>query len=192
MVSVAFSPTTAATATLELEVRVAQFGFEPFVCRVRGGPRERSPRVKAIEGPPRPGASNICDEYSGSRTKPRTYEIRSKDARGSKTSLDAKPSARTRSSPRSNCARGAKADAEALVAWHRPARACSGARVCALGTSPRPRRSTGRTRHVGQRRGTRGDGDKSTEELIDGVFVPRKLRGAGDRARLGQKPGSSA
>ena len=78
-VSVTFSPTTAATATLELEVRVAQFGFEPFVCRVRGVgfpanvPRELRPSrdqsVNFAPGAPRSGLENGPEDARGSKTE---------------------------------------------------------------------------------------------------------------------------
>ena len=122
MVSVAFSPTTAATATLELEVRVAQFGFEPFVCRVRGvGFPANVPReLRPSRDPRAPGApQTFATKYSGLENKTEDvtrYDPRTPAVRKPKPP-DAKPFRADAlvAAFELRAAGYAKADAEALV-----------------------------------------------------------------------------
>jgi len=196
-VSVTFSPTTAATATLELEVRVAQFGFEPFVCRVRGVgfpanvPRELRPSrdrsVRFAPGAPRSGLENGPEDAA--RYDPRTPAVRKPKPPETKPlradELVAAFELRA--------AGYAKADAEALVkrGIGPRGRKLSARAVCAPRDVSSPETLDGEDASASDGdEGRGGDGDQSAEELIDGVFVPRKLRGASDFARvLSQKPG---
>ena len=200
MVSVAFSPTTAATATLELEVRVAQFGFEPFVCRVRGvGFPANVPReLRPSRDPRAPGApQTFATKYSGLENKTEDvtrYDPRTPAVRKPKPP-DAKPFRADAlvAAFELRAAGYAKADAEALVkrGIGPRGRKLSARAVCAPRDVSSPETLDGEDASASDGdEGRGGDGDKSTEELIDGVFVPRKLRGASDFARvLSQKPG---
>ena len=196
-VSVTFSPTTAATATLELEVRVAQFGFEPFVCRVRGVgfpanvPRELRPSrdqsVNFAPGAPRSGLENGPEDAA--RYDPRTPAVRKpKPPETKPLRADALVAAFEL-----RAAGYAKADAEALVkrGIGPRGRKLSARAVCAPRDVSSPETLDGEDASASDGdEGRGGDGDQSAEELIDGVFVPRKLRGASDFARvLSQKPG---
>ena len=189
-VSVTFSPTTAATATLELEVRVAQFGFEPFACRVRGVgfpanvPRELRPsRDQSVNFAPgarfRSGLENGPEDAA--RYDPRTPAVRKpKPPETKPLRADALVAAFEL-----RAAGYAKADAEALVkrGIGPRGRKLSARAVCAPRDVSSPETLDGEDASA-------SDGDQSAEELIDGVFVPRKLRGASDFARvLSQKPG---
>jgi len=189
-VSVTFSPTTAATATLELEVRVAQFGFEPFACRVRGVgfpanvPRELRPsRDQSVNFAPgarfRSGLENGPEDAA--RYDPRTPAVRKpKPPETKPLRADALVAAFEL-----RAAGYAKADAEALVkrGIGPRGRKLSARAVCAPRDVSSPETLDGEDASA-------SDGDRSAEELIDGVFVPRKLRGASDFARvLSQKPG---
>ena len=89
----------------------------------------------------------------------------------------------------------AKADAEALVkrGIGPRGRKLSARAVCVPRDVSSPETLDGEDASASDGDEGLGDGDKSdksAEELIDGVFVPRKLRGASDFARvLSQKPG---
>ena len=166
MVSVAFSPTTAATATLELEVRVAQFGFEPFVCRVRGvGFPANVPReLRPSRDPRAPGApQTFATKYSGLENKTEDvtrYDPRTPAVRKPKPP-DAKPFRADAlvAAFELRAAGYAKADAEALVKrgiGPRGRKLSARAVLRASGRLlARDARRGGRVR-VGRRRGTRG------------------------------------
>ena len=187
-IAVAFSPKAAATATLELEVNVAQFGFEPFVCRVRGTgfPASAAASKSAALNPPR-----VRGKEEGPTRAPREGH-----QTGQKKPTPPPPAKGTRSEDGSfradaavaafelRAAGYAKADAEAIVKRGLGPR---GRKLSAraLARAPSPGGDAGDAASDG------GDGGSdASEDAIDGVFVPRKLRGASDFARvLGQKHG---
>ena len=191
----ALTPTTAATATLELEVRVAQFGFEPFVCRVRGvGFPANVPReLRPSRDPRAPGApQTFATKYSGLENKTEDvtrYDPRTPAVRKPKPP-DAKPFRADAlvAAFELRAAGYAKADAEALVkrGIGPRGRKLSARAVRALGTSPRPRRRTGRTRP--RRTATRDEGATATKARRSSLRRRFVLPEAARRERLRARP----
>ena len=189
-IALAFTPSVAATATLELEVRVAQFGFRPFVCQVRGtgfpanaidtkhaGKNTRTPLNPA----PRPAPP--------AKPKPRLPSRRSggDDATFRADAVVAAFELRA--------AGYAKADAEAIVKRSLPHSELGprGRKLSARAVLDAPRDVSSPETADGEEKDafdTNGYVSDASEDLVDGVFVPRKLRGASDFARvLSQKHG---
>ena len=189
-IALAFTPSVAATATLELEVRVAQFGFRPFVCQVRGtgfpanaidtknaGKNTRTPLNPA----PRPAPP--------AKPKPRLPSRRSggDDATFRADAVVAAFELRA--------AGYAKADAEAIVKHSLPHSELGprGRKLSARAVLDAPRDVSSPETADGEEKDafdTNGYVSDASEDLVDGVFVPRKLRGASDFARvLSQKHG---
>ena len=199
-IAVAFSPSVAATSTLELEVRVAQFGFRPFVCQVRGTgfpanknavekkhAREKekpNPQVNPAPRPappakPRPGLPSRRKRSGGDFSDAeKTHSFRA-DAAVAAFELRA--------------AGYAKADAEAIVKHSELGP--RGRKLSARAVLDAPRDVSSPETADGEETDgfdTKKNGyvSDASEDLVDGVFVPRKLRGASDFARvLSQKQG---